>query len=105
MKKTSEVVPVVGMGACYGIGSDCYPYTVVKILSPCRIQVQTDNYKPTEKHEGPFGKQDYTYEPNPQGDIRTFTLRKNGRWYEMGSSMKYGCLTLNFRKAYFDPHL
>lgn len=94
---------VVGMGATGGCGSDCYPYTITKILSPCRIEVQADLYSPGALHEGPYGQQHYEYRANPNGPTSIYTKRRNGGWYEQGCSMKYGALCLGTRRAYFDP--
>lgn len=55
-KGDTQMTIQVGDGATYHIGSDRYPYTVVEILTPRRLQVRAE----------------------------VITLRKNGRWHRLG---------------------
>ena len=97
-----EIV-VVGMGATYCVGSDCYPYTVVEVINQKKIVVTSDMYKATDKSEY-YGSQDYTYTSNPDGHRMVLTLRKNGRWIPQGSPMRGSCgFTIGYRRAYRDP--
>jgi len=104
MNKT-PVIPELGMGATWGAGSDCYPATVVFVSTNKKlIRVRDDNYKRTDKN-GQSENKTYEYSPNPNGRVRTYTLRKNGRWIEQGSGMKSGAsIGLGHRRAYWDPH-
>jgi hypothetical protein len=102
--KRVEVIPVVGMGATAGYGSDRYPYTVIKVSTNGKtITVQADDYKPAPGHHY-INNQVYTYTPNPQGETKVFTLRDNGRWVLRGESKQGGlCLGLGVRRHYHDP--
>jgi hypothetical protein len=101
---TTTVKPKIGMGATMGIGSDCYPYTIVEILSDKRIAVTADISTPTGKHDY-FRNQDYDYTSNPDGVKEIYTLRKNGRWVREGETMHSGrCLHIGSRRRYDDPH-
>lgn len=95
-------LPTVGIGATNCVGSDRYPYTVIEVQSPKRIVVQADNYKRTDKN-GLSESQTYEYSPNPDGSTRVLTMRKNGRWCEVGDSMDYGGWAIGYRSAYQDP--
>lgn len=98
----NETTPEVGMGATYGVGSDCYPYTIVEILSPRRIVVQADSYTALPGND-PFSEnQSYEYFRNPQGHLVTLSLRKNGRWVPVGQS-NYGGFAIGHRRFYQDP--
>ncbi len=94
---------VVGMGATYCIGSDCYPYTVVEVISQKKIVVTGDEYKPAVGFEY-YGNQIYDYTPQPNGHRKVLTLRKNGRWIPQGSPMKGSCgFAIGSKRAYRDP--
>lgn len=103
--KDTPVIPEVGMGATYGIGSDCYPYTIVEVKSRTTILVRADDYQRTDNN-GYGGHQEYDYYPNPEAGLETVTLRKNGRWVKKGYSMNSGCgnVYIGYRRAYYDPH-
>ena len=98
-----EIIPVVGMGATESVGSDSYPYTIIEVSpSEKTIVVQQDIAKPDVGHEY-FGAQKYVYTPNVDANKRTYTLRKNGRWYQKGESMGYMPLCIGHRRYYSDP--
>lgn len=103
MEKQKQT-PEVGMGATYGIGSDSYAYTIVEVSENKRtVKVQADEAKAQEGSDY-YGDQKYDYTPNPKARIRTFTLRKSGRYYEKGCEMgRGGSLTIGFRRTYRDP--
>jgi hypothetical protein len=92
----------VGTGVTFHCGSDCYPYTVVEVKSPRKIIVQGDNWKRTDKN-GISEDQTYEYTPNPNGERRVITLRKNGRWCEVGSNASSCPYTVGHRRMYHDP--
>ena len=98
----AERVVHVGDGATEGVGSDCYPYTIVEIKSDRRVVVQRDNYKRTDKN-GFSESQEYEYSPCPEAAKIVVTLRKNGRWVKVGQSSNYGGFYLGNRRAYQDP--
>lgn len=92
----------IGTPATVGIGSDCYPATVVGIL-PFKsgekkgqvrsILVQWDDYKFNQE------TRDYDYTRNPDAKIMVFTQNKRGRWHCNNS---YG-LGIGHRRYYNDP--
>lgn len=81
----------VGKGMSNGFNGDCYPYTIVKIISPKKIVVQADSYRVIEK-EAQFkeGRLECEFTPNPNGALITLTQRKNRRWVEVGTGMNSG---------------
>jgi hypothetical protein len=101
----TQTQPEVGMGVTFGIGSDCYPYTVLEVVNSKTIRVQSDDYKALPDSEY-FGNQKYEYRRNHQGSITTLTLRKNGRWVRKGESMRgaSGYWSIGTRRYYSDPH-
>lgn len=101
----SDDIPEIGSGGSVQIGSDRYAVTVTH-ASHNRITVQWDDSIPTENCELPNGRQEYTYEPDPNGYEMTFTKRKNGKWCQRGSDMRAdGCrLHIGNRDTYRDPH-
>ena len=95
--------PAVGMGATLCFHSDRHAATVIEISeNKKRIVAQQDKAIRTDKN-GQSECQSYTFEPNPEGVKFIFTLRKNGRWVEAGSSTKNGTgLALGQRDEYYD---
>ena len=95
--------PYVGLGVTYGIGSDCYPATIISITNKDKkIVIQFDFYTPTEGYDY-FKNQVYTFTPNPFGRTQTWTLRKNGHWVPLNSAKAVGYLSFKGRRAYSDP--
>ena len=93
----------IGQGATYHIGSDRYPFSVVDIKSPCRVVVQQDNGKRTDKN-GISENQTYVFEPNPDALRIVVSRRKDGRWRKQGDSGRgSGFFTFYGRDAYLDP--
>lgn len=99
---TQPAQPQVGDGATQQVGSDRYPYTVIKILSPRRLVVQQDNARRTDSN-GMSESQTYEYSPNPNASEVIITLRKNGRWHRLGESIKSGSFYVGRRSMYQDP--
>ena len=90
----------IGDGATRVVGSDCYPYTVIEInKDKTRIKIQSDNYELAEGFDY-YSNQVYNYFSNPNGIIEELSLRKDGRWKEVGGSYTYG---IGRRKYYQDP--
>jgi len=103
--KGKIVIVKVGMGATKSVGSDCYPYTVIKVQSNGNeIHAQRDNSISAEGSDY-YGTQIYTYTPNPDSEVEIFTLRKNGYFVKKGRPLKYywDSLSLGGRKCYRDP--
>ena len=100
------IVPEVGMGATYEIGSDCYPYTIVEVINEKTIVVQEDKYE-ADSSDGKYdyySNQKYTYKPNLDASKKVYTLRKNGCWIKKGEKMRnWGILHIGHRNAYSDP--
>lgn len=92
----------VGQGATYIIGSDCYPYTVVEVVSEKRVIVQADDFERADNN-GQSESQSYEYKPNTDSIRIVVTLRKNGHWHRSGESIKSGCFSFKGRRAYQDP--
>lgn len=98
-KKTPEV----GMGATIMYLSDRKACTIIA-HTPKSITVQMDKATRTDSN-GLSESQDYTFERNPQGAIKKFTLRENGRWIQTGSKSRewYApTLVVGYRDQYFD---
>lgn len=95
------ITPEVGMGATLCMWSDQRPCTVLSV-SGKTIVVQEDHATRTDKN-GMSEDQTYTYAPNPDGETLTFTLRKNGRWVQKGSTLEHGIsLSLGHREKYHE---
>jgi hypothetical protein len=91
--------PVVGMGATRIDWTDRHPFTVVEVLSQRRVVVQEDNYDRVDIN-GMSESQDYTFTPNPEAPKVVISLRKDGKWYEVGKhGSKY---ILGSRDKYHD---
>jgi len=102
--KRLAVVPVVGMPATVGIGSDSYPYTVTEVSASGKsITIQRNTYK-AAADSNYYGQQKYEY-GELQGEPEVWTLRTDGRWRRKGTTKGSGYyLTLGVRRAYSDPH-
>lgn len=93
------IIPVVGMGATYSIGSDRYAYTITAVNKTGKtIKAMHSN----EIYEnGKLVGYDETCIPDA-GQV--YTLRHDGYFYAKGSKAKYGCLCIGHRNSYRDPH-
>ena len=81
---------------------DRYPYTVAEVVSPTRVEIQADDYKRTDSN-GISESQTYEYTQNPSACRIVVTLRKNGRWHQVGQSMNSASYSFGGRSAYQDP--
>ncbi len=100
--KTNETVPAVGMGATICHWTDREACTIVSVsASGKQIVVQKDKATRTDNN-GMSEMQGYSYAPDPVGAIRTFTLRKNGRWITKGSPMDGTSCHIGHRRQYHD---
>ena len=96
--------PTVGMGATVGIGSDCYPVTVIAVSDNLRtVTVQTDIYTPAPGYDY-FGNQVHNFTPNTDGAVDVWTLRNHGRYSRKGYPKGTGFyISFGSRRAYSDP--
>lgn len=70
----------VGMGATLAVGTDRYPYHVVKISpSGKTIHIQRADFKAGKGHDY-FGSQKWDITSNPKGQIEVVRKRKDGRY-------------------------
>jgi len=94
-----EPDPTVGMGATLQIGSDSYPYTIVKISrSGHCITASRDHYRRTDGN-GQSELQTYEYTSDPNGVTDTFYRCKDGRYRQNARHLLY----IGARRAYRDP--
>lgn len=101
---TNEAPAVaVGVGATLCWWSDRRAGTIISVSpSGKRIVVQEDTAIRTDGN-GVSSDQRYEYERNPKGVRREFSLRKNGRWVEVGSDLYDGVVcTIGVRRYYYD---
>ena len=99
---TKAAADWVGTGATELMWSDRNPYTVVEVLSPTRIVVKADDYK-VISGSGHDGSAQYEYTARPDATPVILTLRKNGRWYPIGESIKGTSYAIGTRRRYYDP--
>ncbi len=97
-----KTIPVVGMGATKGVGSDCYPYTVVSVISPTKCVVVADLYRVVSGSEQ-NGSAEYEYAVDPNGYPITIRFNSKGVWKEVGHPTGSSYYVGN-RRAYRDPH-
>lgn len=100
MNTTEQIIPEVGMGCTYSVGSDRHAATIIDMTASKKtITIQDDNCTRTDHNGGLSESQEYTYAADPNGRINKATLRKNGR-YMIG---KYSYVGLGHRSEYSDP--
>jgi hypothetical protein len=93
--------PEVGMGATACAFTDRYAGTIIRIISPTRIEWQEDTAVRTDNN-GMSECQTYDYKPNPDARKVIFSKRKNGVWREMGTGKDGLGLSLGERRKYYD---
>jgi hypothetical protein len=101
--RTKGHAPEIGMGATILGWTDRSACTIIEVSKSGKlIRVQKDIATRTDGL-GMTDAQQYTYEADPNGYTRTFTLRKNGAWVGKGETMKGGtkCL-VGARMEYYD---
>lgn len=105
MKTIETIIPEVGMGVTLPCGSDRYPGTIQKVVNGGRVLVITEDRFQRMDKNGFSESQEYAFMPNPGGTQRVFSLRKNGKYVEVGSDLYTGsrCI-VGHRSAYQDPH-
>lgn len=102
---TERKTPEVGDGATLYVGSDRYPYTIVRVAKNLkRIWAKRDDFEPTDGHDY-YGGQKYTFLARPDRGAELFTLRKTGHYIKKGDALRWGSpLLIGKRDAYMDPH-
>ena len=98
------MVPEIGMGGFYSPHSDRYPVTVVAVSKSGRICTTRDDKTRVVSGYITDGSAEYEITPNPNGTLREWSRRKNGRWVQTGETMNGTGLYLGTRSAYYDPH-
>jgi len=97
------VIPIIGQGVTMGVGSDCYPCTIVEISNNNKkIVIQMDEAEPAEGFKY-FGNQVYNITPCPTGIKSIWTWRKSGVWVRFRMAKSVGYLSMNGRRKYTDP--
>lgn len=98
-KSTTSDIPTLGMGATIHVGSDSYPATVIQVTRNGKRVVVQEDIATRIDNNGMSDSQDYTYEPNPDGEIHVATLRKDGRYREVGGKIP---ISIGFRRKFYD---
>ncbi len=97
-----KIVPTVGMGATINFHSDSKAATIIQISSKGnRIVLRQDKAIRVDQN-GISESQSYNYETDPEGSIYFATLRKDGRYRLVGSSVNGKIITLDVRREYYD---
>ena len=92
----TPIFPYEGMPATCTSNSDRYPCTVYRVSkSAAKIVVRGDKAIRTDSN-GMSEDQEYRFEPDPEGDLRTFW--RSGAGYGKRGSV----LILGVRRAYYD---
>lgn len=100
--KQTEQVFQPGDGATECLWSDRHAGTILSVsANGKKIEWQSDKATRTDNF-GMSDDQSYSYAPNPNGRIRTYTLRKNGRYVQEGDEMKTGTSLVRGRHEFHD---
>lgn len=95
----TEIKPALGMGATIHHFTDKTPATIIDISSNGKtITLQEDSCIRTDNN-GFSETQTYDYAPNPNGEIYTASLRKNGNYQIVKSKT---IVSLGERRRYYD---
>lgn len=95
------IVPIVNMGATLCSGSDRYPYTIIEVSENGKtITMQQDKHKRIDKN-GLSENQEYEYTRDTNGNIIKVSLRKDGKWKEIGN--KYHIVIVGHKEKYINP--
>lgn len=109
-----QPTPVVGMGATWFSGSDCYAATIVEVIEKNGtyiIGIQDDHAKVTNLGSGGTGGEEYEYSKNEKGVIRHFRFTtKSIKWVNVCKNETtgrwnkgYGNCGIGFRRTFRDP--
>lgn len=107
MNRVAETVkpqaPTVGMGATIIYYSDRAAATIIEVnAAGSQIKIQRDKAIRTDGNKM-SDSQSYRYEADPNGEIRTATLRKNGTFVMQKEQMRNGTIVrVGERSEYYD---
>ena len=91
--------PSIGMGATINHWSDRTAATIIQIThNSKRLVLQADKATRVDNN-GMSDSQQYTYEPDPSGQIYIATKRKDGTYRVIGSKQR---VTLGIRSYHYD---
>lgn len=100
---STPTIPEVGMGATVVYWSDREPGTIVKVSKSGKTIVVRADHAVRVDDRGMSDSQDYEYSPNPNGHEWEFSLRKNGRWVQVGETARGGTIcAIGYRRKYYD---
>lgn len=103
-KYRPELKPEIGMGCTIQVGSDRYPATIVRIVTPITIEIQEDLFRRADNN-GQSEDQTWIYKLNPSAPTIRVRQRKSGDWRtqqtETYRSKNY--VFIGERDAYQDP--
>lgn len=109
-KSGKTIEPEVGMGATFYVGSDQYPFTIVRVTTNSMtkkatiIELREDTAIRLDGRGMHTEDQDYRYEPDPDGRTLVARKRKNGHWYvERSRGQGVGLIHIGDRRMYRDP--
>ena len=92
----------VGDGVCIHFWSDRKAATVIRVSPSGRqVAVRRDRAIRIDKN-GMSECQGYSFHPDPDGSVSVFSLRKNGRWCEVGNPMRGSLWISEGRNHYHD---
>jgi hypothetical protein len=99
MTEQTQVVPQVGMGVTYGVGSDRYAGTITRVTASGKtFWWKMDDYKLIEGN-GMSEQQVYEYSPRENAQERVARALRNGKGFQSN-----GCrIGVGFRRTYLDP--
>lgn len=100
-----QPAPVVGMGVTEVTGSDYRAYFITEVSpSGKTIEVQRAKTRRTDSN-GLSESQDWTIEPDTNGTRKRLSLRKDGYFRTVGSSMEWwNRWGVGNAREYMDPH-
>lgn len=97
------LVPTVGMPCTICHWTDREPAHVSHVSPGGKLLRTRDaKWRAVDIGHNYFGHQEYLVEADPEGNERTFTLRKDGRWRARGGQGP--SLSLGHARRYHDPH-
>ncbi len=91
---------VIGLGVTLGVGSDCYPYTLVDFNAKGTvISVSADKYKRTDSN-GLSESQEYEYTTDPNAPVEKLRWSNKFKCYRTAGGSRYH---VGHRRAYQNP--
>jgi hypothetical protein len=102
MDGATPSAPTVGMGCTILGWTDRHAGTVVSVThGGKRLGVQRDRAIRTDDN-GMSDAQSYRYEPQPEAPVHYYSLRKDGKYREVGAGQGGLALLLGVRREYYD---